>query len=72
MVLIRSIFRIIEFEAGHNGPIATNEHYMYVFDFALLCVAWISLLVFHPGVLLKVEVLPEMEFATKNIKAELV
>ncbi|KAJ3350667.1 hypothetical protein HDU83_009490 [Entophlyctis luteolus] len=53
LVLIRSIFRVIEFAAGFDGPIATNEKYMYTFDFALVTIAVVILNVYHPGVYLK-------------------
>ncbi|KAJ3388200.1 hypothetical protein HDU84_000199 [Entophlyctis sp. JEL0112] len=52
-VLVRSVFRVIEFAAGCNGPIASNEKFMYAFDFALILNAVGILLVFHPGMYLK-------------------
>ncbi|KAJ3130418.1 hypothetical protein HK100_008068 [Physocladia obscura] len=52
LVMIRSVFRVIEFAMGYNGPIATNEHYMYVFDFGLVAGALLLFNFFHPGQLL--------------------
>ncbi|KAJ3129578.1 hypothetical protein HK100_008529 [Physocladia obscura] len=53
LVMIRSVFRVVEFVMGYNGPIATNENYMYVFDFALVAGAMLLFNIFHPGYLLK-------------------
>ncbi|KAJ3129580.1 hypothetical protein HK100_008531 [Physocladia obscura] len=53
LVMIRSVFRVIEFSMGYNGPIATNEHYMYVFDFGLVAIAMLLFNIFHPGQLLQ-------------------
>ncbi|KAJ3243027.1 hypothetical protein HDU78_000910 [Chytriomyces hyalinus] len=48
-VFLRSVFRIIEFSYGFKGFIATNEIYMYVFDFALMVLALLAFNIFHPG-----------------------
>ena len=34
IIILRCIFRIIEFAQGHNGYLASHEIYMYVFDAA--------------------------------------
>ncbi|ORY31531.1 RTA1-domain-containing protein [Rhizoclosmatium globosum] len=52
-VCIRSVFRIIEFANGFSGPIATNENYMYVFDFGLMIIAMFAFVAVHPGTVLR-------------------
>ncbi|KAJ1567069.1 hypothetical protein HK405_007298 [Cladochytrium tenue] len=52
-VMIRSVFRVIEFAKGFDGPIATNEIYMYIFDTILMAVALYILNFVHPGVALR-------------------
>ncbi|KAI9340271.1 RTA1 like protein-domain-containing protein [Obelidium mucronatum] len=52
-VCLRSGFRIVEFANGFTGPIATNENYMYVFDFLLMAVAMVAFVVVHPGSVLR-------------------
>ncbi|KAJ1561650.1 hypothetical protein HK405_003266 [Cladochytrium tenue] len=52
-VMARSVFRVIEFGAGYDGSIATNEIYMYVFDTILMAVAMYILNFVHPGVALR-------------------
>ncbi|KAJ6540411.1 RTA1 like protein-domain-containing protein [Mycena capillaripes] len=46
-ILVRSVFRIIEFAGGYTGFVATHEGYFYVFDalplwlaMTLYCVVW--------------------------------
>ncbi|KAJ3147926.1 hypothetical protein HDU89_005000 [Geranomyces variabilis] len=48
-ILVRSVFRVIEFSDGFDGPIATNEPLMYVFDFTLMLLACSVFLGVHPG-----------------------
>ncbi|KAJ3003134.1 UNVERIFIED_CONTAM: hypothetical protein HDU68_005863 [Siphonaria sp. JEL0065] len=55
-VCLRSGFRIVEFAYGFTGPIATNENYMYIFDFALMAFALLAFVVVHPGSVLKHQV----------------
>ena len=69
MVLIRSVFRVVEFAEGFAGPIASNETYLYIFDFALLSVALLAFNIVHPGAALNTVnsgVLPE---GTHKVKA---
>ncbi|KAJ3199070.1 hypothetical protein HDU83_001232 [Entophlyctis luteolus] len=49
LILVRSVFRVVEFSVGYDGPIVRNEAYMYVFDFALIVAAVLVLAVYHPG-----------------------
>ncbi|KAJ3099294.1 hypothetical protein HK100_004916 [Physocladia obscura] len=53
LVFIRSLFRIVQFSYGFRGPIATNETYLYCFDFGLLVLAMLSFNIVHPGSVLK-------------------
>ncbi|ORY42468.1 RTA1 like protein [Rhizoclosmatium globosum] len=52
-VCVRSLFRIVEFANGFDGPIASNENYMYVFDFGMMVVAMLAFVIVHPGTILK-------------------
>ncbi|KAJ3101319.1 hypothetical protein HK100_004558 [Physocladia obscura] len=49
LVLIRSVFRVIEFSSGYSGPIVKDENYMYAFDFGLIAIAIILFNFFHPA-----------------------
>ena len=44
LLLIRNIFRVIEFSQGFYGDIAVHEVYFYVFD-SIMMVLWICLMV---------------------------
>lgn len=35
-IMVRSVFRVIEFANGWNGPIHSNETYFYVFDSSMM------------------------------------
>ena len=53
LLLIRNIFRLIEFGQGWNGYIADHEVYFYVFD-ALTMLTWLIVVVpLHFGLLLR-------------------
>ncbi|KAI8836982.1 RTA1 like protein-domain-containing protein [Chytriomyces cf. hyalinus JEL632] len=58
-VFLRSVFRIVEFSYGFRGFIATNEIYLYVFDFALMALALLAFNVYHPGKYLRARVTAE-------------
>ncbi len=54
-VLIRSIYRTIEFANGWTGRIITTQAYFNVFDGAPIVLAMFTLNAFHPGWLLREE-----------------
>jgi len=49
LILIRSIFRVIEFTQGNNGTIMTHEIFLYIFDAVLMLGVMVMLNVIHPG-----------------------
>ena len=49
LVVIRSLFRAIEFAAGRNGALMTSEVYLYVFDAMLMFIVVAFLHWRHPG-----------------------
>lgn len=52
LILVRSVFRLIEFVSGHDGPLMKHEVYLYVFDASLMLLVVLSLSIVHPGRLL--------------------
>lgn len=53
LLLIRNIFRLIEFGQGWHGYIADHEVYFYIFD-ALMMLLWLLVMLpLHFGILLK-------------------
>ncbi|KAK5796114.1 hypothetical protein VI817_005399 [Penicillium citrinum] len=52
LILVRCIFRLVEYRDGFNGPIMTNEVYMYIFDALLMFIAMVVMNVYHPAVIL--------------------
>ncbi|SPO01737.1 related to RTM1 protein [Cephalotrichum gorgonifer] len=49
LVVIRSLFRFIEFAGPRDGPLMTHEVYLYVFDSLLMLGVLAVLAVFHPA-----------------------
>ncbi|KAK1527161.1 uncharacterized protein CCOS01_07423 [Colletotrichum costaricense] len=55
LVLIRSLFRVIEYIQGYNGYLQTTEVFLYVFDAALIFLVTFLLAVFHPSKVMTVD-----------------
>lgn len=49
LILIRSLFRVLEFTGGNDGPIMTHEYFLYVFDGVLMLGVMVIFNVVHPG-----------------------
>ena len=52
LILVRSIFRLIEYAQGNDGYLISHEAFMYVFDATLMFFAMVALNIFHPSVVL--------------------
>ncbi|KAG7042616.1 RTA1-domain-containing protein [Colletotrichum scovillei] len=55
LVLIRSLFRVIEYIQGYDGYLQTTEVFLYVFDAALIFLVTFILAVFHPSKVMTVD-----------------
>ncbi|KAI0361569.1 RTA1-domain-containing protein [Trametes cingulata] len=62
-IYIRSVYRIIEFINGFDGPIAHNQTLFELFDGMLVTLAMYTLNFMHPGQLLKATAEPEVPYA---------
>ncbi|KAF5013711.1 hypothetical protein FDECE_310 [Fusarium decemcellulare] len=49
LILVRSLFRMIEYIEGHDGELQSKEVYIYVFDAILIAAASILFNIFHPS-----------------------
>lgn len=52
-ILVRNLFRVIEYGEGANGSASKYEAYIYVFDATLMFLTMFVFVVFHPGSLIK-------------------
>ncbi|KAJ5682665.1 hypothetical protein N7462_005830 [Penicillium macrosclerotiorum] len=52
LILIRSIFRLVEYKYGFDGYIMTHEAFMYVFDAMLMFFAMVIMNLYHPAEIL--------------------
>ncbi|KAG5287257.1 7-aminocholesterol resistance protein RTA1 [Histoplasma ohiense] len=51
LIIIRSIFRVVEYIQGADGILLRHEFYLYVFDAALMWILMVVLNAVHPGVI---------------------
>ncbi|KAL1889168.1 hypothetical protein Cpir12675_005891 [Ceratocystis pirilliformis] len=49
LILVRSLFRMVEFSQGSESELQTKEVYLYVLDATLMLAASVLLNVFHPS-----------------------
>lgn len=52
LILVRSIFRLVEYIQGYGGYIMNHEVFMYVFDAVLMWAAMAVMNVYHPAEIL--------------------
>ncbi|KAJ5775378.1 uncharacterized protein N7511_000389 [Penicillium nucicola] len=52
LILIRSIYRLIEFAQGNDGYVMSHEVFLYVFDAAMMFLVMFIMNVMHPSVVL--------------------
>jgi len=52
LILVRSIYRLIEYKYGYDGYIMTHEWFEYIFDALLMFIAMVVMNVYHPAVIL--------------------
>lgn len=49
LILVRSVFRVVEFVEGNDGFIMRREYLLYIFDACLMSLTGIVLFVVYPG-----------------------
>lgn len=49
LILVRSIFRLIEYAQGNSGYLISHEAFLYVFDSTLMFFTMIAMSIFHPS-----------------------
>lgn len=52
-IMIRNLFRTIQFGASSTAAVNAKEVYIYVFDASMMFVSFLVLAVYHPGLLIK-------------------
>lgn len=52
LILVRSVFRLVEYKEGYNGYTMTHEVFMYIFDGLLMLIAMAVMNVCHPAEIL--------------------
>ena len=49
LIMIRSVFRIVEYVMGQDGYLLDHEIFLYIFDAALMFLAMVLFNVYHPS-----------------------
>lgn len=49
LIMIRSVFRVIEYTQGQNGYFLSHEIYLYIFDATLMFLVMVVLNIIHPS-----------------------
>lgn len=52
LILVRSIFRLIEYAQGNDGYLISHEVFMYIFDSALMFLTMVAMNICHPSMIL--------------------
>ncbi|KAL4903756.1 hypothetical protein BDW74DRAFT_168652 [Aspergillus multicolor] len=53
LILIRSVYRVVEFAQGNTGYVISREWFLYVLDALMMLLVMVTLNVFHPSIVLK-------------------
>lgn len=64
LILIRSIFRVVEYAAGDDGYPLTHEWMLYVFDSVLMIISMLVWGIWHPGTTPRITV-PDQEMVAE-------
>ncbi|OQE36947.1 hypothetical protein PENCOP_c011G05664 [Penicillium coprophilum] len=49
LILVRSVFRLVEYAQGNSGYLISHEVFMYVFDSMLMLFAMVAMSILHPS-----------------------
>ncbi|KAL0562782.1 envelope glycoprotein, partial [Marasmius crinis-equi] len=49
LIMIRSVFRLVEYTQGNDGYLLRNEVWLYIFDAVLMSIAIIIFNYYHPS-----------------------
>jgi hypothetical protein len=49
LILVRSVFRVVEYLQGNAGYLLRHELYLYVFDAVLMALCMVIFLFYHPS-----------------------
>lgn len=68
MIMIRSIFRVVEFVMGNDGYPLTHEWTLYIFDASLMWLAMLIWIFWYPGKLSRPDMGLELLSSTENFR----
>jgi len=57
LIMIRSIFRVIEYIMGNGGVLLQHEYYLYIFDAVLMWLVTVMFICWHPSNIISKKIL---------------
>ncbi|KAF5697381.1 RTM1-like protein [Fusarium globosum] len=66
LIMIRSLFRLVEYVTGSNGALQSTETYIYVFDASMIFVTVVLFNLVHPGRAIRTPREPVETFHIRN------
>lgn len=55
LIMIRSLFRVVEYIMGEDGVLMSKEAFIYLFDASLMLIVSVAFNIFHPSRIIKNE-----------------
>jgi RTA1 like protein len=49
LILVRSVFRLVEYGGGSQGYLISHEAFLYIFDACLMCIVPVVMALIHPS-----------------------
>lgn len=53
LILVRSVYRLIEFAQGNSGYVISHEVFLYVLDASMMFLVMLTMNLFHPSIVLQ-------------------
>ena len=70
LIMIRSLYRLIEYIQGASGELQSKEAYLYVFDAALMFLTALLFNIFHPSKIISKDSLAEAAYMMQSGEAD--
>lgn len=68
LILIRSVYRLVEFVQGNDGYVISHEVFLYVFDAAMMFLVMGVMNVFHPSFVLNKKAEASIPHPERNVQ----
>lgn len=49
LIMVRCVYRVVEYAQGQTGTLQKHEYFAYVFDAVLMIIIMVAFIIFHPS-----------------------